>query len=309
MRSTPRTSTILAAACAAFLAACSDDGPSGPSGTDLPDLPEWDGRREIAASLTFAGRERTFLGHLPLGYDHERRVPLLLVYHGSGMSAGLMRQATGLDWVANDHGFAVVYPDASDGFYPIPCPGCQNEGRSGTEEIDFARHIVRWMSERYAVHPDSVYATGFSMGGYFVNYLGCAPNSPVKGIAPVAAGAREDFDGFCGSPKPAVLIIHALQDLVAPIDGGPNSMSIAELAELWRAHDRCDPVPVEWDYPAGTSGPPAVHATRWDGCDGHGPVRLDVIDGAGHWWLTAGDNPNGIDLSETIGDFFFPLAP
>jgi polyhydroxybutyrate depolymerase len=309
MRLTHRTPTILAAACAALLAACSDEGPSGPSGTDLPDLPDWDGRREIAVSIPFADRERTFLGHLPLGYDHERRVPLLLVYHGSGMNAGLMRQATGFDWVANDRGFAVLYVDAADGFYPIPCPGCTNDGRSGYEEIGFARHIVRWMSERYAVHPDSVYATGFSMGGYFVNYLGCATDSPVRGIAPVAAGARDDFDRFCGSPRPTVLIIHALQDLVAPIDGGENSMSIAELAELWRAHGRCDPVPLEWEYPADADGPPAVHASRWGGCAGNGPVRLDVIDGSGHRWLTAADNANGIDLSETIAGFFFPAAP
>ena len=42
-----------------------------------------------------------------------------------------------------------------------------------------------------------------------------------------------------------VLIVHALQDFVAPIDGGPNSMSIPELADLWRTHGRCDATPVE----------------------------------------------------------------
>lgn len=238
-----------------------------------------------------------------------RRVPLLLVYHGSGMNAELMRQATGFDWVANDHGFAVAYVDAADGFYPIPCPGCANDGRDGYEEIDFAREIVRWTSETYAVHPDSVYAAGFSMGGFFINYLGCASNSPVRGIAPVAAKAREDFDGFCGSPRPTVLIIHALQDLVAPIDGGPGTLSIAELAELWRVHGGCDATPVEWDYPTSATDPPTVHATLWSGCDGRGPVRLDVIDGAGHWWPTAGNNLNGIDASETIAGFFFPVTP
>jgi poly(3-hydroxybutyrate) depolymerase len=125
----------------------------------------------------------------------------------------------------------------------------------------------------------------------------------------VAAGAREDFNGFCGSPKPTVLIVHALQDLVAPIDGGPGSLSIGELAELWRSHDRCDPIPMEWDYPADADGPPTVHAALWRGCEGFGPVRLDVIDGSGHWWPIAGDNPNGIDVSETLADFFFPVAP
>ena len=79
-------------------------------------------------------------------------------YHGSGMHAELMRQATGLDWIANDHGFAVIYPDASDGFFPIPCPGCENDGRDGFEEINFAREIIRWTSETYAVHPDFEYA-------------------------------------------------------------------------------------------------------------------------------------------------------
>ncbi len=307
----PRLLLALAAVyLCAPLAGCSSDDPSGP-GTELPELPEWDGRREFVGSLTFAGRERSFIGHLPLSYDHERRVPLLLAYHGSGMSAELMRQATGLDRIANDHGFAVIYPDASDGFFPTPCPGCVNDGRDGFEEIDFAREIVRWTSEAYAVHPDSVYATGFSMGGFFIGYLGCAPTSPVRGIAPVAAGARDDFDDFCSafSPRPSVMIVHGLQDLVTPIEGGPNTMSIAALAELWRSHAWCDDVASEWTYPAGASGLPTVEARRWDGCAGAGPVRLDVIDGAGHRWVTAGDNPSGVDIGQAIADFFFPVAP
>jgi len=306
-RNAPLTS-VIAGFCFLVLAGCSDGGPSDPGGGDLPDLPEWDGRREFIGSLTFAGRERTFIGHLPLSYDHERRVPLLIAYHGSGMGAELMREATGLDWIANDHGFAVIYPEASDGFYPIPCPGCGNDGRDGYEEINFAREMIRWVSETYAVHPDSAYATGFSMGGFFINYLGCVRNSPVRGIAPVAAGARDDFDDFCAGSRPKVLIVHAIQDFVAPIDGGPTTMSIAELAELWRRHGVCDATPVEWDYPEGAAGLPTVHATRWGGCAGKGPVRLDVIDGSGHWWLTSSDNANGIDIGKTIAEYFFPTG-
>lgn len=295
--------------CVLLIAGCSDGGPSDPGNGELPELPEWDGRREFIHTMTFAGRERTFIGHLPLSYDHERRIPLLIAYHGSGMDGALMRQWTGLDWIANDHGFAVIYPDASDGFFPIPCPDCDNDGRDGYEEINFAREMIRWMSETYAVHPDSAYATGFSMGGFFINYLGCARDAPVRGIAPVAAGARDDFDGFCSRARPSVLILHALQDLVTPIEGGPNTMSIPALAELWREHDGCAAAPVEWDYPDGAVELPTVHATRWDGCVGAGPVRFDAIDGAGHWWVTATDNPNGVDIGRTIADYFFPVSP
>lgn len=86
-------------------------------------------------------------------------------------------------------------------------------------------------------------------------------------------------------------------------------MSIAELAEMWRSHGRCDAIPVEWDYPSGAMGLPTVHARRWDGCSGSGPVRMDVIDGMGHWWPKADDNPSGLDASEVIADYFFPLTP
>ena len=178
-----------------LLAGCSDDTPADPGGGELPELPEWNGRLEFTGTMTFAGRERRLIGSLPMGYNHERRVPLLLAYHGSGMGAELMRDATGLGWVADDHGFAVIYPEASDRFFPIPCPGCDNDGRGGFEEINFAREIIRWASENYAIHPDSAYATGFSMGGFFINYLGCVANSPVRGIAPVAAGV----DGLVAS--------------------------------------------------------------------------------------------------------------
>ena len=133
-----------------------------------------------------------------------------------------MRQATGLDWIANDHGFAVIYPEASDGFFPIPCPGCQNDGRDGFEEIDFAREIIRWTSETYAVHPDSVYATGFSMGGFFINYLGCAPNSPVRGIAPVAAGASPE-------PKPPVEIDAARRAMIVYTSGNSEHPGIVKI--------------------------------------------------------------------------------
>lgn len=297
-----------AAVCASLLIACSDGPPGDPDSGELPELPAWDGRREFVATLTFAGRERTLIGHLPSSYDHEARVPLLLAYHGSGMSAALMREVTGLDWIANDHGFAVAYPEASDGFFPVPCPDCDNEGRDGFEEIEFAREIVRWISGTYAVHPDSVFATGFSMGGFFVHYLGCAARSPVRGIAPVAAGAREDFADFCTffSPRPSVLVLHARQDPVAPFEGGSTTLSIPDLAELWRVHGGCESRPTRWEYPAGATDPPTVAASRWDGCSGAGPVRLDVIDGAGHRWVAAADNANGVDVGRTVASFFFP---
>jgi polyhydroxybutyrate depolymerase len=308
MRLHSRFPTLALIASALLLCACSDDSPSGPTETVLPELPDWNGMANFGHTMDFAGRERTFIGHLPSGYDHVRRLPLLLAYHGSGGSKDQMRADSNFDFIANDHGFVVVFPDA-DRFWPIPCPECSNDGRDGYEEIEFARAMIRWVTEHYAVHPDSVYATGFSAGGFFINYLGCVEDSPVRGIAPVGAGAREDFEDFCADSRPSVLIIHALQDHVATFDGRDGSMSIPGLADFWREHDHCGGTQTEWDYPPGATELPTVHATLWEGCEGGSSVRLDIVDGAGHWWLRGSNNPTGVDSGETVASFFFPLTP
>lgn len=130
-------------------------------------------------TLTVDRREHTALVVLPSGYDHETRPPVLFGYHGGGGSAAQMQ--TGLDAIADDFGFAIVYLDACDGFWVTPCPACDYEGRDPLEEIDYAHDLIRSLSRSHALDPDRVYATGFSMGGFFLNHVGCLPDLPFNG--------------------------------------------------------------------------------------------------------------------------------
>ena len=61
------------------------------------------------------GRERSFLLHLPPGFaPHARRpAPLLLAFHGYQASANVLEESSGLDAVADRHGWAVVYPNGT----------------------------------------------------------------------------------------------------------------------------------------------------------------------------------------------------
>src|SRR5690242_7999013 len=67
--------------------------------------------QDFSGSLAVGGQTRSYLGHLPSGYDGTSAMPLLLALHGGGGQAKGMNGLTHLNQIADEHGFLVVYPD------------------------------------------------------------------------------------------------------------------------------------------------------------------------------------------------------
>jgi polyhydroxybutyrate depolymerase len=291
----------------AALSACGDSRPTGP--TPLPPLPEFDGRFTFVDTMVVDRRERTALVALPASYDHETRIPVLFGYHGGGGSAAQMQAQTRLDSIADEFGFALVYVDAYDGFWVTPCPECDNEGRDPMEEIDYAYDLIRSLSRSHALDPDRVYATGFSMGGFFLNNVGCLPDLPFQGIAPVAAGARRTMPGTCLSTlsrrRLPVLITNGMVDLSVPPEGGDDWLGVDELTAWWRQWNGCDETSSAELEPelAGESAPQIVR-TEWSRCGDGTKVQVQKVERIGHWWLTEDNNPSRVDYGRTIVSFF-----
>ena len=292
----------------AVIGGCSDSSYSSGPG-ELPPLPQFDGRFTFVDTTTADRRERTALVVLPSSYDHETRIPILFGYHGGGGSAEQMQTQTQLDAIADEFGFAVVYLDAYDGFFVTPCPDCDNEGRDPMEEIDYAHDLIRSLSRSHALDRDRVYATGFSMGGFFLNHVGCLPDLPFHGIAPVAAGARRSMPETCLSTlsrrRLPVLITNGMVDLSVPPEGGENWLGVDELAAWWRQWNGCDVTSEESLEPeiAGENAPQIVR-TEWGACVAGTRVQVQKVQRIGHWWLTEENNASGVDYGRTIASFF-----
>lgn len=302
---------LLTAAWAAGAGGCGGNDGGGPTGPILPDdLPPWSGLRTLNHAVTVDGRTRTAVVHLPAGYVHDasRRLPLLLAFHGSGGSALQMRASTGLDLISEDGGFVVAYLDAID-FWVTPCDGCDNDGRAPDEDIRFARDLAWSLAENYAVDPYDVTATGFSMGGFFLHYLGCHPDSPVRGIAPVAANARRTLPSDCplrsGREPVDVLITNGLVDLVVPPEGTANTLSIDEGADFWRDWSGCGAATTDDAEPADpVDDAPRILRTTWTSCAASTRVGVQKVENAGHLWLRESTNLAGVDYGRTIVRFF-----
>ncbi|MCL7981498.1 MAG: hypothetical protein M8862_03145 [marine benthic group bacterium] len=293
----------------AALAACSDSSDPTAPATPGP-LPPFDGRFIFADTMEVDGAERTATVVLPSGYDHETRLPILFGYHGGGGSAQQMRDQTGLDAIADESGFAVVYLDAYDGYWVTPCPECDNDGRDPLEEIDYAEDLIRSLSRSYALDPNRVYATGFSMGGFFLNFIVCHPDAPFAGIAPVAAGARRSLPAWCASflfsRRPVQIIItNGMVDLSVPPEGGENWLGVDETVAWWREWNRCSASSTSEVDPETTGEfDPQLFRTEWTECGDQTKVQVQKVERIGHWWLTESNNASRIDYGRSIVSFF-----
>ena len=249
----------------------------------------------MPATLTVGGVLRTYLVHVPANLLG--RVPLVLAFHGHFGTAARMVRITRFDALADADGFVVAYPDGLGGSW--------NDGRpqtAGADDVGFVRALVAELSRTYPIDPKRVYATGFSNGGIFTQYLGCragdlfAAIAPVSGYLPVAA-----LDACRPARSPSVLEIGGDADPIVPYDGGTVAVGPVDRGSILSAARSV----AFWARAASCAEPPAVAAgaTTYASCGRGRSVVLETVAGGGHAW-PGGTASTTIDASRDIARFF-----
>src|SRR5688500_15795516 len=62
-------------------------------------------------TFTFGGISRSYILHLPVGYNPSNQYPLVINMHGYSSNAGQQQLYTAMDAVADTAGFIVIYPN------------------------------------------------------------------------------------------------------------------------------------------------------------------------------------------------------
>jgi hypothetical protein len=83
-----------------------------------PEMPQLSGIL-TRGTMTVGGLTRTYRTYVPRGLA--KGAPLVLVMHGAGENGARMRIETGYGFeiLADQHGFAVVYPNAYEGYWDV----------------------------------------------------------------------------------------------------------------------------------------------------------------------------------------------
>lgn len=176
--------------------------------------------QDFSGSLVVGGLTRSYLGHLPAGYDGSRPVPLLLALHGGGGQAKGMNGLTHLNKIADERGFLVVYPDGyklhwGDG------RGISPSERDGVDDVAFISMLIDHLEGQYKIDQRRIYATGISNGGFFAERLGCDLAGRLAGIASIAATLSVYLDQHCQPARPiSFLLFQGTGDPLVPWQGG-----------------------------------------------------------------------------------------
>jgi len=114
--------------------------------TPNPELPRLSGT-VAAGSIVINGQKRTYQAYAPRGLAPG--APLVLAMHGSGENGTAMRIETGyaFERLADERGFAVVYPNGQNGHWNT----CEID--KDAEQPDVDPHSIRWRRGKPVIRP------------------------------------------------------------------------------------------------------------------------------------------------------------
>ena len=131
-----------------------------------PEVPRLSGTM-TRGTITVGGLQRTYRNYMPRGLA--KGAPLVVVMHGAGENGALIRIETGYGFerLADEHGFAVVYPNAYEGYWDV-CNIAGDVSANGLsiDDVGFLTGIVDKLFSEIGIDAGRVFAAGSSRGGF-----------------------------------------------------------------------------------------------------------------------------------------------
>ena len=188
-----------------------------------PEIPRLSGVL-TKGTIEVGGLARLYRLYVPGGLA--KGAPLVVVMHGSGQNGAQMRIETGygFDRLADKNGFAVVYPNAYEGYWNA-CNivgGGAADGRD-VDDVGFLVALTDTLIGDIGVDPGRVFATGISRGGFMAFRLALEAPTRFRAIAAVSANVPAPQNFKCnpaGNGTSSVMIVNGTEDPLVPFDGG-----------------------------------------------------------------------------------------
>lgn len=245
------------------------------------------------------GEVRRFTLYVPQSVDTTREAPLVLNFHGSGMTALEQMFYTEMNETAEKHGFIVAYPQGIDENWNV---GFDMDYDSGSNDIGFIEVLVEKLQKHHKIDAKAIFATGLSRGGFFTHRLAVEMPEVFAAIAPVGAPIPNQVRDRHQTRTPvAMMLAHGDADYIVKYDGKETAyLSAEETAMHWKtvngaAGERQKELDLMGDE---TSVVIKTYAGPKDVC-------LIQIKNGGHTWPGANDFNLGFPLGKTSQDIDF----
>jgi polyhydroxybutyrate depolymerase len=247
-------------------------------------------------SLIHNGVERSYILHIPPGFDNFQPVPLVLAFHGLNLDANEMIRISGFSSQADTSGFIVVYPNGLGevkSWNGGVC--CGAAAKFIVDDVGFVRTLIRDLSTTINIDPRRVYATGFSNGAIMSYRLACDLSDLIAAVGPVSATLMVEDMPSCQPGRPvSVIHFHGTADDLNPYNGGVSASGfqfgpVDTAIQYWVNFNRCPTQPQTIE-----SG--SIRHDIYSPCESGSAVELYTIAGGKHAW------PGGEAVNQAIGE-------
>jgi polyhydroxybutyrate depolymerase len=266
---------------------------------------------------------RTYVVHLPQGYDSQQRYPIVILLHGLDQDAAEMARITHFNEFADRNGIVAVYPNGMNGRWnlgagepqrpnrrpPYRRPGIYAPGYPLVEQLveqrpdqderrerpnrgadlQFLNRMLDKLAGHYSVDTRRIYAAGLGEGGFMALRMGCSMADRIAAVAVVAAAMPRMLNCVPSRPLP-IIFMNGTDDPLVPYGGGryKNTMvhlfSAEDSAKEWARLNRCSEKPSESKLPALKEGGKETKVYIFDGCQENAQVTLYAVKNGGHTW-------------------------
>jgi polyhydroxybutyrate depolymerase len=171
--------------------------------------------------LDFGDRSRTYILHVPPGYDGKTPVPLVFDLHGFSSNGPQQLGLSGFEQVADKEGFLVVAPTG----YMNSWNGDIAFGSAFMAKLDdvgLMKAIRDHVAGMANIDRGRVFSTGLSNGAAMSNTLGCQGADAFAGVAPVADPLDIGRATCMPAQQISVIGFHGYSDEYVPYEGGPG---------------------------------------------------------------------------------------
>jgi polyhydroxybutyrate depolymerase len=283
------------------------------------------GTYEHKLALRVYGSRRSYLLHIPKGYEQAPPAPLVVALHGGLRTAWQMKEESGFSELADREGCIVLYPDGPSLFGWLAhwnaghC--CGQAMKDGIDDVGFLSLIIEQTCQRMKVDRSRIYLVGYSNGGMLAYLFAAQRPETLAAVATIAAtiGSRpssSESEVRIPPPKSSVPILafHGREDDVVPYDAGGFGggwghvyVPVRESMAFWIKANQTAPHPQREKLLAGR-----VLRERWSGNHNRGEIVLYTLEGWKHHLptkrhtqnLAEGDPLKDFHAAEHIWEFF-----
>ena len=132
--------------------------------------------------FTWQGVQRDYLVRIPA--NHVGTLPVMFFLHGLGDNITRCDQEYNFQQMSDGFGWAIVVPQARNlGMGNMWNVGMTN---SNVDDAGFLLALLDSLTVQYQLNPDSVFFTGFSMGGFMTHRMAIEHGDRITACAPVS---------------------------------------------------------------------------------------------------------------------------